>query len=121
MKPGDEYWFVPSCRSRDPHPINIVSVGRKWANFSRFRDSSHRPCGRIDMVTLWADGGNYTSPGRAYACKEDHDKVIRTQKKLAKLKEFFSSLSYQREELPEEMIDAIMKAAGISELKEEQK
>lgn len=65
---GQTLWYVPSGRHGNPHEITVEKVGRKWATCSRFL--------RIDMETLAADGGNYSSPGSCYLSKADHDAEV---------------------------------------------
>lgn len=45
--------------------VTIAKVGRQWLALS----DGHR----IDAVTLLADGGDYSSPGRCFLSREDWD------------------------------------------------
>lgn len=44
--------------------VTITKIGRRWMDIS----NGHR----IDKQTLWADSGNYTSPGMCYASEADY-------------------------------------------------
>lgn len=61
---GQQLWFVyADSRRRLPGHVRVKTAGRKWATL----DNHQRVCVR----TLAADGGKYSSPGRAYLAKED--------------------------------------------------
>lgn len=64
---GQTLWFVPSGRWEKPGEITIEAVGRKWLTCGRYR---------LDKETLRADGGQYSSPGRAWLNKGAHDAEI---------------------------------------------
>lgn len=67
---GQKLWFVPSdLRSGKPHEIAITRIGRKWLQ----TDCEQY---RLDIVTLRADGGNYSPPGRAYLSREDYESSL---------------------------------------------
>lgn len=52
--------------------VTVVTVGRKWANLSnRYR---------IDIQTLFGDGGQYNSPGRCYLSREEYESKARLEK-----------------------------------------
>lgn len=69
---GQELWFVHrERRSGAPFATTVTKVGRKWAELA-----CHY---RIDLSTLIADGGNYTSPGRCYLRKEDWEAQVRLE------------------------------------------
>jgi len=63
MKVGDKLYFVYYDRSCGY--LEVVKVGRVWAYLSNGY--------RIDLKTLRSDGGNYSSPGRAWKSKEEYD------------------------------------------------
>lgn len=70
LQVGQELWFVPrERRSGAPFITKVIKVGRKWAEL----DSRYR----IDLTTLVADGGQYTSPGRCWLRKEDWEAAVR--------------------------------------------
>ena len=69
IKAGDKLYYIPTRNgARDGRYLTVVKVGRKWAQL----DNSERRPLRIDVNTLWADGGNYSSPGRCYVSKEGY-------------------------------------------------
>jgi hypothetical protein len=61
---GQKLWYVPSERRDKPFEVTVENVGRKWAKIG------YRL--RVDKETLWADGGEYSSPGRCYLSEEDY-------------------------------------------------
>lgn len=65
---GQKLWFVPSMYYHHKTPVEVVitKVGRVW-----LQTSNHR----INAITLEADGGKYSSPGKCYLSKEEYDAV----------------------------------------------
>ena len=55
---GQKLWFVPSDRRGNHSEVTVEKIGRKWATL----DCRYR----IDLVSLRADGGEYSSPGACY-------------------------------------------------------
>jgi hypothetical protein len=57
---GQKVWWVPAdTRYRDQSSyVEIMKVGRKWATLS----SGHK----VDLVSFYADGGNFSPPGRIW-------------------------------------------------------
>ena len=63
MKTGDILYWVPSEKYHmSEQDVVVGKVGRKWADISNSRY-------RINIVTLEADSGGYSSPGRCYTDK----------------------------------------------------
>jgi len=73
IEQGQELWFVPSRRRASPYIATVLKVGRKWAELD---DRGLR----IDVETLWADGGQYSSPGRAWLSKEAWEEEVERNK-----------------------------------------
>lgn len=73
---GDKLYFVYSDRRRgEPQEVTITAIGRKWLSI----DKSWIP--RINKETLFADGGQYTSPGQCYLSKDDYERsALRAQR-----------------------------------------
>lgn len=71
MQVGDKLFFVPSHRHSQPLEVSVLKVGRKWIELSNFH--------RVDVETLRADGGKYTSPGRCYLNKEAYETQLSLQ------------------------------------------
>jgi hypothetical protein len=61
---GQKLWWVGRHRERS-YEVTVVTVGRKWATID-----TGRPNYRIDLETLIADGGKYSSPGMCYLSKK---------------------------------------------------
>jgi hypothetical protein len=86
LKVGQKLYFVYSDRRRgEPYYLVVKKVGRKWATTSR-EGWTHDDY-RIDVNTLWADAGHYTSPGRCYISKEDYDEAVTRQVEWDRLRE----------------------------------
>lgn len=59
-------WFVGAGKfARRRGVVTVTEVGRKWARVTGVF------IGRIEIATLDADGGAYSSPGRCYASRMD--------------------------------------------------
>ena len=61
---GQKLWYVPtSYRRQEPYEVEVTKTGRKWATVTNgWREF------RIDIDTLWADGG------RCYIDREAYEK-----------------------------------------------
>jgi hypothetical protein len=60
-------WFVPRhTRHASACEVSVTAVGRKWAQIGKR--------GRVDMETLYVDGGQYASPGRCHLSREVYEK-----------------------------------------------
>ncbi len=75
---GKALWFVFSYRPRKDEPpaergreVIIARVGRKWITTTSGL--------RIDKQTLQADGGNFSSPGRAYVSREAYRQEVQVE------------------------------------------
>jgi hypothetical protein len=67
---GQKLWMVFSQRyCGEPREVTVIKVGRKWAEID-VRGY------RIDKTTLAIDGGDYTSPGRCYLCRETYERRV---------------------------------------------
>jgi hypothetical protein len=63
---GQTLWYVPrELRFQKPSEVTVQKIGRKWAQVD------YRL--RIDVQTLIADGGDYSSPGRCYLSREEYE------------------------------------------------
>lgn len=61
---GQKLCFVGTHRyNKGPTEVTVTKIGRKWA----YLDNGEK----IDSVTLWADGGQYGSPGRCWLSEHD--------------------------------------------------
>lgn len=68
---GQQLYFVPSNGRDKPYWITINRVGNKWATVSRGL--------RVNVDTLWVDGGKYASPGRCWYSVEAHEAEVRRE------------------------------------------
>lgn len=68
LQVGQQLWYVPNKRPGQPYFVTVLKVGRKWAEIGHRR--------RISIEGLFVDGGQYSSPGRCYLSKEDHEKEV---------------------------------------------
>lgn len=69
---GQKLWFVPYSRRDAEREVTVEKVGRKWATTERGL--------RLDLVTLVADAGGFTSPGRAYLDRAAYEAEVERQK-----------------------------------------
>ena len=102
MKVGDTLYFVYNDRSC--RHVKVEKVGRVWAYLSNGY--------RIDLKILRADGGNYSSPGRAWHSKLEHDDSV-TKDKLWLLFRFLVREVSLDNDLTTEQIVAAAAALGI--------
>lgn len=64
MKVGDKLWCVSNRNHgyRKTEEVTVTKVGRTWVYLSNEL--------RINPKTMWADGGQYSSPAVCYPSKE---------------------------------------------------
>lgn len=65
---GQKFYFVPDTTvsgRRTPTWVTVTQVGRKWITTDQGM--------RFDPLTLQVDGGQYSSPGRMYVNREEHE------------------------------------------------
>lgn len=62
------YWVYDNSRMGSNGFVTVESVGRKWIGIGRRR--------RISAETMRHDGGDYSSYGRCYFTKEEHDAIV---------------------------------------------
>lgn len=71
LRVGDKLWYVPrERRDGDGREVTVAKIGRRWATME-----GAWPL-RIDMETLAADGGEYSSPGSCFASREAYEAYI---------------------------------------------
>jgi hypothetical protein len=72
---GQKLWYVQSERRGRPGWVVISNIGTKWLSCQYFDEQNSCTYGklRIDIETLWVDGGGYSSPGQAYVSKEEYE------------------------------------------------
>ena len=59
------YWVPSDLRWGKPKNVQVEKIGRRWAALSTGR--------RIDVETMWADGGEFSSPGMCWMSKEAYE------------------------------------------------
>jgi len=74
---GQELWWVPND-GKNQRLVTVLKVGRKWAELSNAR--------RIDISTLCADGGGYSSPGRCHTSREEYEQTVKRNRAWSQLK-----------------------------------
>lgn len=68
LKVGQRLYIAPNTHSHTPcYETITLSIGRRWANIGSN--------GRVDLETLLLDGGQYTSPGKAYFSKNEYQEM----------------------------------------------
>lgn len=65
--PGTKLWYVPSNPPRPGYEVEVAKVGRVWIKLAGYRGE------RLDKDSLRADGGQFTSPGRAYRSRKEYE------------------------------------------------
>ena len=76
---GQELLYVPAYHRKKPRMVKVIKVGRRWATLDNRS--------RIDMQTLEADGGDYSSPGRCYNSPEEYEEHLRLYSLYGRLKD----------------------------------
>jgi hypothetical protein len=87
-KVGQELWFASSKKYRSSCMVTIIAVGRKWLKL-------HNGL-RADKVTFEVDGGQYLSPGKLYATKEEWDAKCERGKAWGELWQKITDMSVRR-------------------------
>lgn len=64
---GQILFIVPTRNHGKPYTATITKIGRKWATIIQYG----RPQ-KVDMKSLWLDGGEYSSPGAAYLSEQEY-------------------------------------------------
>lgn len=65
LRIGQKLYFVPNHRRENPTEVEVLKVGRKWAELSNHH--------RIDVQSWLADGGQYISPGQCHETREAYE------------------------------------------------
>lgn len=104
---GQKLWWVPSRRPGRPCEVEVLKIGRKWAQLSNSQ--------RIDMQSLIADAGDFVSPGRCYPDRAKYE--LETSQALAwsNLRKDLSLVYERPASATLENIQAARKLLGISE------
>lgn len=68
---GQELWYVPADARRHDQAqvVRVTKVGRKWA------DLEPSYLGRVNIKTLWLDGGG-SSPGRCWFSADEYEAAV---------------------------------------------
>lgn len=72
---GQKLWYVPHRGT--PCETTVGKVGRKWATMADLQPP------RVDITNgwpMWADGGQYSSPGVYYQSREAYEEDLRLTK-----------------------------------------
>jgi len=72
MKVGDKLWCVPTYGKA--HEVTVEKIGRKWFTIK----GGWGP--RISIETMYADGGNSSSPGRCWLSCADWEQEQKADK-----------------------------------------
>jgi hypothetical protein len=111
---GQKLWYVPFDRrltSSVGHEVTVVKVGRKWAEIDKQVDRMRTyAAGRIDIKTMFLDGGRYSSPGRCWLSKADYDREQQRQATWKTVHAWVSGRINAPDNLP---ISAMMQAMVI--------
>lgn len=104
---GQQLYFVPSeIRKRNPVTATVTAVGRKWVSI----EMAGWWGVRIDIQTLIADGGGYSSPGNCYFSQEEYTAKVLRQRTWDSLRRAI----YAKPSTPDSVTrEAIQKAAEL--------
>ncbi len=106
---GQKLWMVPYQRHLGvPMFVQVTKVGRKWAEIS-LRGY------RISLNKLIIDGGGYTSPGRCYLTKEEHEAEVKLHAAWARLRSFMDRKHNPPDGVTIENIEAAIQVLGLPE------
>jgi len=97
---GQELYFVPTRSGTSPYSVTVKKVGRKWAELN----DRHR----IDIETLYADGGKYISPGRCWLSRAEYDAEIDRQAAWKELFVFMQNLYHAPNGVSESSIQMVL-------------
>lgn len=102
LEVGQELWYVPADSrfvASQSRSVRVEKIGRKWASLNTQY--------RIDINTLWADGGQYSSPGR---CWLSRDAWLAEQRRHALWDRLWNLVDrYRVTDIPENAIMAAIK------------
>lgn len=102
---GQKLWWVPSNRHGSNREVGVTKVGRKWAQLSNHH--------RIDVQTLVADAGEFSSPGTCYRDQAEYEAAAALERAWSRLRQDIS-LAYQRpEQVSLENIEAARSLLGL--------
>jgi hypothetical protein len=88
FKVGQQFWFASNKHYRESSVVTVLAVGRKWLMLDNGL--------RANKVTLEADGGEYSSPGRLVASKEEWDAKCEREKAWNNLWKKITDISARR-------------------------
>ena len=81
LQVGQKIYWVPNKRNQMvEQEVTVEKVGKKWATISGGRY-------RIDIETLRADGGNYSSPGCCYLDRMAYDAELEASRTWDKFRQ----------------------------------
>lgn len=104
---GQTIWMVPTQRyAGEPKFVQVVKVGRKWAEISARGY-------RIDKDTLVIDGAGYRSPGKCYLTKEEHDAEKKLEGAWRELRDFVDRNYARPDGVSIDNIRAALQALGF--------
>ena len=113
---GQELYYVPADRRylHQAKTVQVKKVGRKWAEVDAW-------LGRVNIETLFVDGGGYASPGRCWLDKEAWEAEERRRQAWAELREIANS--YRVPDISEDAIRGVIRvlSANITQAMPEEK
>lgn len=108
LKAGDTLWYVEVGYRITPEKergklVEVIAVGRKWATLAHGYP-------RIDLETLWADGGRYSPPGRCYSSQDAYLAELR----LNSLWHRFNNRFHNRHSAPDGITESRIREAAAA-------
>jgi hypothetical protein len=99
--------MVPSQRYLgQPRAVTVTKVGRKWAEIS---ERGYR----VDLVTLYVDGGQHAPPARCYTDRAAHDAEMYREQCWIALRKHMDHKWTPPQELLIEQIKVAAMALGV--------
>jgi hypothetical protein len=102
---GDCLFYVANDNRRSTTTVSVVKIGRKWVELSNRN--------RVDIMSLEADGGQYSSPGTAWLSEQAYRDRVALQDAWRSLRRQIDGLYGAPAGLTIEKMDQIADLLGI--------
>src|SRR6266550_2190989 len=111
LQVGQVLYYVPAERRfGKPYDVKVTKIGRNWAELEGGQ-------GRVDVKTLWLDGGQYASPGRCWLSREAYELHVLRQTVWRKLRLRLTNEFTVPEGVTVEQIEQAAALLGLAEVK----
>lgn len=108
LQVGQTLYFVGRDRYHGPaRDVTVTKIGRKWASL----DNGYR----ISLESLYADGGQYASPGRCWPNREAYEAALYRAHKWSALRKWLDHKYSPPEGVTVEQMQQAAKLLGLGE------